>query len=168
MVDYFITCGKINYSQTRTDALRLAFEFAKANNKPIIKSCSTKKKAGFVWFRGFLKRNRAISLQRPEVTSLSRSTACNKSNISELFRRIVKEVHEKLGFEPQKLYNCHETGCTTLKKCSKVLKQNCQVRKGTSAGRETYGTLLCVLRFMQSETVYPHSSFVQEVKYNET
>nr|CAI5843850.1 unnamed protein product [Callosobruchus analis] len=122
--------------------MQLAFEFAKANSKKIPESWTSNNTAGKDWFRGFLSRNSEISLRTPEATSLSRTTSFNKKNVVDFFTNL-KTVREKYNFEPQNIYNCDETGCTTVQECPKVVasKKSKQVGQVTSADRGTTVTL---------------------------
>ncbi|KAF2882073.1 hypothetical protein ILUMI_24076, partial [Ignelater luminosus] len=81
LVEYLLTCSKMNYGLTRAQAMKLAFEYASANNKRIPDSWTKNRSAGKDWFRGFLCRNPDISLRTPEATSLSRATSFNKKNV---------------------------------------------------------------------------------------
>ncbi|KAF2902796.1 hypothetical protein ILUMI_03390 [Ignelater luminosus] len=81
LVEYLLTCSKMKYGLTRAQAMKLAFEYASANNKRIPDSWTKNRSAGKDWFRGFLCRNPDISLRTPEATSLSRATSFNKKNV---------------------------------------------------------------------------------------
>ncbi|KAF2884001.1 hypothetical protein ILUMI_22175 [Ignelater luminosus] len=142
LVEYLLTCSKMNYGLTRAQAMKLAFEYGSANNKRIPDSWTKNRSAGKDWFRGFLCRNPDISLRTPEATSLSRATSFNKKNVGDFFENL-KSVREKYNFEPHNIYNCYETGCTTVQDCPKVLasKKSKQVGLVTSAERGTLVTL---------------------------
>nr|CAI5850136.1 unnamed protein product [Callosobruchus analis] len=142
LIEYLLTCSKMHYGLTRKQTMQLAFEFAKANSKKIPESWTSNNTAGKDWFRGFLSRNSEISLRTPEATSLSRTTSFNKKNVVDFFTNL-KTVREKYNFEPQNIYNCDETGCTTVQECPKVVasKKSKQVGQVTSADRGTTVTL---------------------------
>ncbi|CAG4987992.1 unnamed protein product [Parnassius apollo] len=113
-----------------------------ANNKKIHQSWTNNNFAGKDWFRDFLARNPEISSRTPQATSLSRATSFNKKNGTDFYENL-KQVREKYNFETQNIYNCDETGCTTVQQCPKVLasKKAKQVGHATSAER---GTLVTV------------------------
>ncbi|KAJ0171514.1 hypothetical protein K1T71_013064 [Dendrolimus kikuchii] len=142
LVEYLLNCSKMNYGLSRVQALKLTFEYASSNSKHIPNNWSRNNAAGKDWFRGFLLRNPEISLRTPEATSLSRATSFNKKNVGDFFENL-KLVRERYKFEPQNIYNCDETGCTTVQNCPKVLacKKSKQVGQVTSAER---GTLVTV------------------------
>lgn len=73
------------------------------------------KEAGSDWFGAFIKRNTNISIRAPEATSLSRATAFNKTNVSVFFSKL-SSVLDKYKFSPSHIWNCDETGLTTVQK----------------------------------------------------
>lgn len=92
-------------------------------------------------FRGFLYRNPEVGLRTPEATSLSRATSFITKNVNDFLTNL-KMVREKYNFEAQNIYNCDETGCTTVQACPQVIanKKSKQVGQVTSADT---GTTLC-------------------------
>ncbi|XP_072384526.1 uncharacterized protein [Diabrotica undecimpunctata] len=91
----------------------LAYQYATANNKSYPPSWDQKKIAGKEWLRQFLRRHEDLSLRKPEPTSLARSTSFNKTNISSFFKNY-KEALSRGDFSPEKIWNCDETGLTTV------------------------------------------------------
>ncbi|XP_072378070.1 uncharacterized protein [Diabrotica undecimpunctata] len=91
----------------------LAYQYATANNKSYPPSWDQKKIAGKEWLRQFLRRHEDLSLRKPEPTSLARSTSFNKTNISFFFKNY-KEALSRGDFSPEKIWNCVETGLTTV------------------------------------------------------
>ena len=85
LATYLSTAAKHHHGLTTKDTRRLAYEFATRNNKPIPESWTTNKTAGEDWFRGFMKRNKELSIRKPEATSLARSTSFNKKNVGGFF-----------------------------------------------------------------------------------
>ncbi|CAI6354936.1 unnamed protein product [Macrosiphum euphorbiae] len=110
----------MHYGLSKVSAMKLASDYAIANHKNIPESWIKNKSTGKDWFRGFLKRNTQLSLRTPEATSLSRATSFNRKNVQDFFDNL-REVIENYNFEPQNIYSCDETGCTTVQKCPKVV-----------------------------------------------
>ncbi|KAF2886242.1 hypothetical protein ILUMI_19931 [Ignelater luminosus] len=66
------------------------------------------------WLRGFKQRYKAVlSLRKPEKTSLSRATAFNSITVNNLFDNL-ERVMGKYNFTADRIYNCDETGVTTV------------------------------------------------------
>lgn len=57
LVNYILTCSKMNYGLTRKAVMKFAYEYAHANSKKIPESWSTNNSAGKDWLRGFRIRN---------------------------------------------------------------------------------------------------------------
>lgn len=166
LVEYLLSCSKMHYGLTRKQALQLAFEFAEANSKKYPGSWARNNAAGKDWFRGFLSRNREVSLRTPEATSLSRATSFNKKNVNDFFTNL-KTVREKYNFEAQNVYNCDETGCTTVQACPKVIasKKSKQVGQVTSADRGTTVTICFAVNAIGN--VIPPFFIFPRVRYQE-
>jgi hypothetical protein len=79
---------------------------------------------------------------------------------------VCAQVREKFYFEAQNIYNCDETGCTTVQKCPKVVasKHCCQVGQVTSAERETLVTVCFAVNAIGN--VLPPFFIFPRVKYN--
>uniref|UniRef100_A0A2A4IUA5 Zinc finger PHD-type domain-containing protein n=1 Tax=Heliothis virescens TaxID=7102 RepID=A0A2A4IUA5_HELVI len=166
LVAYLLSCSKMHYGLTRKQAMQLAFDFATVNSKKFPDSWSRNHAAGKDWFRGFLSRNPEVSLRTPEATSLSRATSFNKKNVNDFFTNL-KTVREKYNFEAQSIYNCDETGCTTVQTCPKVIasKKSKQVGQVTSADRGTTVTLCFAVNAIGN--VIPPFFIFPRVRYQE-
>ncbi|KAJ8939993.1 hypothetical protein NQ314_010933 [Rhamnusium bicolor] len=77
------------------------------------------------WLAGFIERNSDLSVRQPEATNLSRSTAFNKHNINTFFQKL-SDLRERYNFPSSNIYNCDETGCTTVHKPPKILAKKGQ------------------------------------------
>lgn len=82
---YIIRASKLNYGLSKVEARKLAFNFATANNKRIPQSWSQKQIAGEDWIKGFFRRNKNLSIRKPEACSLSRGTSFNRKNVEDFF-----------------------------------------------------------------------------------
>ncbi|CAF4919368.1 unnamed protein product [Pieris macdunnoughi] len=167
LVDYVLTCSKMNYGLTRQAAMKLAYEYATINSKKVPDSWTSNNCAGKDWFRGFMTRNPELSLRTPEATSLSRSTSFNRKNVADFFDNL-KEVRERFKFEAHNIYKCDETGCTTVQECPKVIasKHVRQVGQVTSAERGSLVTVCFAVNALGN--VIPPFFIFPRVKYNES
>lgn len=91
------------------DVQGLAYQFAE--KKGIKGFRELKKKAGYKWFLGFLRRNPNLSIRKPEGLSSARAAAFNPTHVSAWFDKYY-ELVETLGLEnvPDHIWNCDETG----------------------------------------------------------
>lgn len=132
------------YGCTPSQIKRAAFEYAEAL---ILKHNfnMSSRLAGRVWFEGFVTRNN-ISVRKPEATSINRVTAFNKTEVQQ-FYKLLEELMEKYKFIPKNIYNCDETGISTVQDPGKVLAAKGQKRVGsiTSWERGKNITLLCTM-----------------------
>ena len=164
--DYIIIRAKLHYGTSKMDIRKLAFEFAKANNKTFPPEWERNKRAGESWIRCFMQRHQKdLSLRKPESTSLSRSTSFNKHNV-QLFFNNLKKVHEKYGpFLPNNIYNCDETGLSTVQVPPKIVapKGLKQVGSITSAERGTNVTMIAAINALGNHIppllIFPRVNF---------
>lgn len=119
--EYLLKSSKMNYGLTYKQARKLAYEYALALGK-----CPTKwtqnKQAGIEWLKGFMKRNKDLSIRKPENTSLSRATSFNKHNVETFFDNYEK-VLRKYNFTPDRIYNLDETNIMTVVQARNVIAQ---------------------------------------------
>ncbi|KAJ8940714.1 hypothetical protein NQ318_009117 [Aromia moschata] len=101
--------------------------------------------AGRDWLHTFMTRNN-ISIRKPEATSINRITAFNKTEISSFFE-LLGQLMEKHRFVAKNIYNCDETGISTVQTPGKLLATKGQKKVGsiTSWERGKSITLLCAM-----------------------
>ncbi|XP_041356358.1 uncharacterized protein LOC121373696 [Gigantopelta aegis] len=140
--NYLLTASKHHHGLTTTETRQLAFQYAKKNKKHIPSQWETNARAGEDWFYGFMARHPLLSIRKPEATSMSRATSFNKKNVGDFFDNL-ENVMLRYQFEPQSIYNCDETGLTTVHKPPTVVacKGAKQVGQVTSAERGTLVTM---------------------------
>lgn len=143
---YLLTASKMNYGFTSKEARKFAYLYAIKNNKRIPENWSKTETATYDWLRGFMNRNKELSLRTPEPTSLSRGTAFNQHTVGEFFN-LLRNLIEREHFGPESIYNCDETGVQNVHKPSKIISQKGQkqVSKVTSGERGQTVTVLCTI-----------------------
>ncbi|WP_341658275.1 helix-turn-helix domain-containing protein [Blattabacterium cuenoti] len=144
LVEYYKQAARLHYGLTKRDALKLAYEYGRANDvKNMPESWENQKSAGFMWLRGLRKRHPSLTLRKPEATSLSRATSFNKENVGLFFRKL-KDVLSRYKFNPSKIYNLDEAGNSTVHAPPKIMcdKGAKQVGSVTSGERGANITMI--------------------------
>lgn len=144
LTEYVLTCSRMNHGLTTVDLRKLAFNFAKANNITYPGAWNTHQSAGRDWLQSYMKRQKNLSIRKPEATSLGRATSFNRHTVQEFFSNL-KLVMEKHQFHPSNIYNMDETALTTVHVPPKVIagKNVKQVSQVTSAERGVLVTCIC-------------------------
>lgn len=166
LVNYIEKAAELHYGLTLKDVRTLAYQFAKQNQKPYDPSWDTNKLAGKDWLIGFRKRFKAqLALRKPEATSLSRSTSFNKANVSLVFENFKKALRNNPGIGPFNIWNCDETGISTVHVPPKILAKKGvkQVGGMTSGERGTNVTMIGAINagggFMPPMLIFPRTNF---------
>lgn len=143
---YLLTASKMHYGLTTVQVRNLAYEFAAALDKKYPNSWDLNKIAGYDWFKGFMGRHPQLSLRSPEATSLGRATSFNKKNVDDFLGNL-KSLYEKYKLTPDSVYNCDETGVSTVNTPPRVIaaRGEKQVGQVTSAERGEQVTVLCTV-----------------------
>lgn len=139
IVEYILKMEGRLFGLTISDLKSLAYQFATRNN---IKHNfnDDKEQAGKDWVIGFLKRHKNLSLRLPEPTSAARASAFNEVNVGKFFD-LLDELYDKHKYPPNRIYNCDETGITTVpKKPSRIISKKGKKQVGALASAER-GTL---------------------------
>ena len=133
------------YGLSTRDVRRLAFNVADKMGKhtPFNKKTGM---AGLDWLRNFMKRHPALSIRIPISTSLARNRGFNRGAVEHFFE-IFRDILREGSFTARSIWNCDETGFTTVARAGKVIatKGVRQVRKMSSAERGSNITALCCM-----------------------
>ena len=133
------------FGLTIRDLRLLAYQFAEKNGIPHNFS-RIAEMAGRDWVDGFLKRNQEMSIRVPENTSAARASAFNKTNVGNFFE-LLDNLMGRFRFPPSAIYNCDETGITTVpNKPSKIIARRGKKQVGSLSSAErgvTVTTLIC-------------------------
>jgi hypothetical protein len=149
LADYCLSASKMGYGLSPIKLRKLSYEFAVKLQKRLPHSrrgrpnpWEVNKLAGQDWLRAFLKRRPELSIRKPEPTSIGRMSAFNRHNVN-LFYDNLRTVFTKYGFEPKDIWNCDETGVTTVQVPEHVIagKGERQVASVTSGERGTLVTM---------------------------
>ncbi|XP_018402028.1 PREDICTED: uncharacterized protein LOC108779157 [Cyphomyrmex costatus] len=143
LTDYLLKLSKIFYGIGPKEVRRLAYDITVKCDINIPRSWHTNKIAGSDWLTAFLKRNKSLSIRKPEATSLSRATSFNKTNVNNFFDKLA-EVMDKNKFTASSIWNANETGVSTVTQPSKIIaaKGKRNVGSVTSAERGINVTVL--------------------------
>ena len=104
------------FGLTTNDVKNLVFELAEKKNLPNSFN-KAKRKASKDW----LHRHKELSLRKLEATSAARAKSFNPQTVNKFFD-LFEAMMDKYKFPPQRIFNCDDTGITTVQgKPSKVL-----------------------------------------------
>lgn len=146
LAEYLKVCAKMNCGLHYKKIRKLAYELAVKNNIARPNTWDLKQMAGNDWMKGFMKRNKTLSLRTPEATSLSRGTSFNRQNVSDFFNNL-KVILNREVFDASAMWNIDETGYTTVQKPKKVVatKGQKQIGQITSGERGQLVTICCAV-----------------------
>ena len=144
--DHAKRLSELFFGITKEQLCKLAYELAWKNGMqhPFNKD---KRAAGDDWFYGFMSRNPALSLRKPESTSITRVMGFRRSEVNRFFDNL-KEVYKKENFDPSRIFNADETGMLTVQvQKQKIIAETGkkQIGKIVSAEKgETITAVVCV------------------------
>lgn len=142
LADYLIHASRIFFGLDLVEFRTLTYEFALKNNIHTPTNWTKKQMTGKDWMYQFFQRHPQFSLRSPEPTSLARMTSFNKHNVG-LFYDNLQSVIEKYAFTADRIYNCDETGVTTVQKPTRKIAEKGVKRVGTVVSQEK-GKLITV------------------------
>lgn len=133
------------FGLTRTEVQELAFQLAQKNGFPHTFN-AVKQTAGQEWLAGFLRRNKDISVRKPEPTSAARAQAFNRPQVTKFFNAY-EELIITHKFPPNRIYNVDESALSTVQRPQKILATTGRKQVGclTSAERGSHLTVVCCM-----------------------
>ena len=133
---YILKASKIYFGLSPYDVRVLAQQCADKFNIAAPTMWKENGLTGADWFGSFIKRHSKLSIRIPEATSLSRAISFNKTNVEHFFSQL-SEVLSRYKFTATDIWNCDETGVTTVQKPKCVIAEKGikQVGAITSAER---------------------------------
>lgn len=149
LADYCKIASKMGYGVCSSKLRSLAYEFAVKLNKRLphsrksnMNAWEVRKEAGIDWWKAFMKRHPDLTIRKPEPTSIGRMSAFNRHNVN-LFYDNLRTVLAQYSFGPHEIWNCDETGITTVQTPENVIatRGERQVAAVTSAERGTLVTM---------------------------
>lgn len=170
ITEYILEMEQRFFGITYKELRQLAFDFAHANKIPNTFN-KDKRMASKKWIYGFLRRNRNISLRKPEATSYARATGFNRTAVQSFFNNL-ENIYEKHQLTPDRIWNVDETGVTTVQKLSKVLAQRGKKQVGglTSAERGVNVTVVASMsasgNFLAPAFIFPRKRIKPELMDN--
>lgn len=138
LVEYLLTCSRINHGLTTTDLKKLAYSFATSNQIKTPTSWSQHKSTGKDWAFSFLQRHKNISVRKLEATGF------NKHNVQEFFRNLEGLLSE-YKFPAPRIFNMDETAITTVQVPPKITQEENakQASQVTSGQKGIQVTAIC-------------------------
>ncbi len=119
LADHLRLLDDMFYGLTRSEVMRLAYQFAEMNSLQHTFN-RISEKAGKKWFRSFCARNN-FSLRTPEKISAARVSGFNRGQVENFFKHL-KELYEKYNFGPERIFNMDESGiCVVPHRLEKVV-----------------------------------------------
>jgi hypothetical protein len=97
LINRFLHLERIGVSQSADQVMRAAYSLQEANSLKYPWD-GEKKISGVDWFRAFMKRNKNLSLRKPERLSRARAEGLDKGEVSAYFNLLatVLEEHDHL------------------------------------------------------------------------
>ena len=155
------------YGLTKLQVRQLAYKFAIQKSKFLPSNWMKNEEAGEDWLKGFRNRNKDISLQQPEATSLARAAVFNKHNVESFSNNITDVLTRGQQIPPYNIFNFDETGISSVQNSSKTFAAagTKQVGRITSAERGENVTMCACINAI--ENALPPAFIFPRVKFNE-
>ena len=114
--------GSVGFPCTRDDIRTLAYEYAASNS--IVGFSEKKRKAGYYWFEGFMRRFPQLSVKSAENLSVPRAMSMNPTQVLQWFSAYNDILH-RLDIEdcPNHIWNFDETGCQNIHCAKEIVGQ---------------------------------------------
>jgi hypothetical protein len=125
LAEYLKTCTLINHGLSPAETRVIALSFATANSIKIPPEWTKHGKASEDWLVGFIKRNKSLSIRKPEQTSQARAAGFNKPVVDSFYDKL-QSLNTKHQFKANEVFNGDETSNATV-----MVPHNIIAAKGT-------------------------------------
>lgn len=154
LISYLLEMETKLFGISFQDLQKLAYQLAERNGVSHNFSRNTQE-AGKEWVRGFRKRHPEITLRTPEPTSAARAMGFNRTAVKKFFDCLT-DVYDKYKFPPTRIFNCDETGLTTVaKNQGKIFAKRGRKQVGTLSSAERGQLVTVELCFSASGQYIP-------------
>ena len=119
LAEYIMKMDNAFYGLSIQELQKVVFDYVEKNKIPHPFNVTTKL-AGRDFVSAFLKCQRILSVRKPEGVSINRVFGLNRKAVNCYFDNLEKLINEH-GFEPNRIFNCDESGLTAVHKPSKVI-----------------------------------------------
>jgi len=143
----------------------LAYEFALHNKLNIPDSWAKNGKAGTDWWLAFRSRQH-LAVRSPEPTSFARASAFNRPVVNQFYDNLAT-VMDANQFQPEDIYNCDETGCTTVQSPKQVVTEQGRKQVGSITSSERGELVTVVYTVSASGNVIPPLFIFPRVNYKD-
>ncbi|XP_011877480.1 PREDICTED: uncharacterized protein LOC105567310, partial [Vollenhovia emeryi] len=164
LVDYILRANAIYFGLTPREVRQVAYSYGTFIQAKMPPSWVENERAGVDWFSSFLKRHPILSIRTPEATSLARVSAFNPITVKRFFDNL-KEILDEYPFTSAEIWNCDETGVTTVQKPTKIVGKRGERQTGriTSGERGKLVTMIVAVNAIGHST--PPYFIFPRVKY---
>ena len=120
LADYLKDCSLVNHGLSTKETREIAYSFAVTNNIKVPNNWKKRESATKDWCSGFIKRNKTISIRKPEATSQARAAGFNKPVVMKFYDNLASlmAIHK---FEAHDIWNLDETNDPTVNQPPKVI-----------------------------------------------
>jgi hypothetical protein len=143
----------------------LAYQFSLHNKLNIPDSWAKNGKAGTDWWLAFRDRQR-LAVRTPEATSFARSSAFNRPVVNQFYDNLAA-VMDANRFQPEDIFNCDGTGCTTVQRPKQVVTELGRKQVGSITSAERGELVTVVYTVSASGNVIPPLFIFPRVNYKD-
>ena len=179
LVQYCLSASNMSNVLSTVKLRSLAYEYAAKLGKKMPHSRDRERenpwkvceKAVKDWMRVFMKSHPELSIRKPEPTSIGRMAAFNQHNVDQFYANVCRVLVE-LKLEPHQVWNCDETGGTTVQVPKRVIagRGDRKVEAVTSAERGTLVTTCNAVNACSASIppffIFPHVHFKEVLLRN--
>ena len=162
---HLVTLCDIFHGLSQKSCRVLAFEFCSRNNVNMPRSWSEHGLAGQDWWLKFAERHQ-LTLRAPESTSLARASAFNKPVVNKFFSNLAKVMDEH-KFSPNQIFNCDETGLTTVQKPKAAVAKRGTKQVGSITSQERGELVTVMYAVSASGNSIPPMMIIPRVNYRD-